>query len=307
MLRDRIPARQLSAWIFAAITPVSIQLLCGGSWVWIGIAGATAGLMTLLVWQKGWRPSKWQCPILFIYIVVLISQLLSKASQSWPVGNSYPAVPLILLFLAAWSAQKGLSAAARVGAVLFWVVLIVYLVMLGAGIKDVNLPWLKPKWDTPDPLGLTVLLLPAGASLLGSGGKCTTKLFMPMVFTIAAAIITAGVLSPAVAEVTPSAFYEMSRSINLLGVARRFEALISAGMSVGWFALMSLLLSMCGVLAQIFLKRRQRSGVWTGACAAVLGMLCGLHISGYFLLLAGAVFWVLLPLLTQGLGLEKKS
>ena len=233
--------------------------------------------------------------------------MLSYTGQSWPEGDS-TAVPLILLALAAWSAQKGPSAAARVGAVLFWFVLIMYLTVFGAGVKDINLPWLKSRWNLPDALGFTVLLLPsASVCLLGTGRKGNGRMVLTVVFTVVAAVITLGVLSPDVAGETSNAFYEMSRSINLLGVARRFEALISAAMTVGWFALISLLLTLCGVLAQNFLAGWGKTGVWLGAVAAACVKLCELHISPWILLLAGAVFWVAMPIVTQGLGKRKKS
>lgn len=307
MFREKIPSRQLTAWLFAGIAPVSIQLLSSGSWIWVAAAGAVSVVLTLCLWQTPWEPRKWQSTILYVYIVLLLSQLLPYAAQSWPTGNA-TAVPLILLALAAWSAQKGVSAAARVGAVLFWAVLIVYLGVFGAGAKDVRWQWLQPRLDIPNPVGFTVLLIPAASTcLLAPDRKNGPRLLLPAVFALAAAIITSGVLSPEVAGNTPNAFYEMTRSINLLGIARRFEALISAGMTVGWFALLSLSLSICGSLAQKIFESKGRLGVWAGALAAAAMALCGLHISGWILFAGGAVFWVAIPLLTQGLEKRKKS
>ena len=307
MFREKIPPRQLTAWLAAGIIPVAIQLLSGGSWIWMGIAGTISAALSFLVWRTGWEPRKWQCILLYVYTVLLLSQLLPYAAQSWPTGNA-TAVPLILLTLSAWSAQKGNSAAARVGAVLFWFVLIMYLAVLGAGAKDVQWQWLRPQWNLPDSMGLVLLLLPsAAACLLRPSGKSAPRLILPSVFVLAAAIITSGVLSPEVAGATPNAFYEMSRSINLLGVARRFEAVISAGMTVGWFAVLSLLLTVCGALAQQFFRGRERVSVWIAAAAAAVVSLCGLHIGGRILLFCGAVFWVAIPILTQGLEKRKKS
>lgn len=308
MFRERIQARQLSAWLFTGLTPVMIQILGGSAWLWIGIAGIIGGVAVFFVWRSGWEPKRWQCPLLIFYIIIVLGQLVSDAAGSWPVGNSYPAVPLILLGLAAWSAQKGPSAAARVGAVLFWFVLIMYLVVFGAGVKDVRFEWLKPQWEMPDELGLLLFLIPAAAAcLLRPGNVWGPRLILPTVFTLCAVLITVGVLSPAVAEKVDSAFYEMSRSINLAGVARRFEALISAGMTVGWFALLSLFLTACGALFQRFLEGWGKVGVWIGALSSAAWMLCGLHISEWFLLIAAAVFWVAMPILTQGLEKIKKS
>lgn len=308
MFREKIPSRQLSAWLFAGLTPVLIQLLSGSSWAWIGIAGLISVLINCFVWRTEWEPKRWQSALILLYIIIVLGQLVSRAAGSWPVGNSYPAVPLILLALAAWSAQKGPSAAARVGAVLFWFVLIMYLVAFGAGIKDIELKWLKPDWQIPDAMGLLLLLTPAGAvCLLRSDEKWGARLILPAILTLCAALITVGVLSPAVAAKLENPFYEMSRSIHLAGVARRFEALISAGMTVGWFALVNLFLTICGTLFGQILEGWGRTGVWICAIAAATWMLCGLHISECILLIVGAVFWVAMPILTQGLGKIKKS
>lgn len=308
MFREKIPSRQLSAWLFAGVTPVLIQLLGGSSWVWVAIAGAISLLITACAWRLGWEPNRWQAAVLLIFNVIALGSLLHECDESWPLGNSYPAVPLIVLALAAWSAQKGPSAAARVGAVLFWFVLIMYLVVFGAGVKDVQLQWLRPEWGMPDAMGILVFLVPSVAvCLLRPGVRWTVRLSLPVVFTVAAAVITAGVLSAPVAMDMENPFYEMSRSVSIAGVARRFEALISAGMSVGWFALTSLLLTVCGALVQRIFPGLSKAGVWGSALATGGFMLCGLHIPALILLSGGALFWVAVPVLTQGLGKIKKS
>lgn len=308
MFRERIQARQLSAWLFTAMVPVAIQLLGGESWAMVVVAGIVGMALVCILWQCPRRPSKIECIFLFIYVVVLMGELLQRTSQSWPVGKSDPAVPLILLALAGWSAFKGLSDAARVGAVLFWVVVVLYLAVFAAGVKDVKLSWLEPQWRIPDELGLAVLLLPAATGVLlkekGTPGK---KGWMLVAFVFIGVLITSGVLSQMIAKETTNAFYEMSRSLDLLGVARRFEALICAGTTVGWFALLSLLLSLCSSYVQSLFGGWDRSGVLLATVAAAGWKLCGLHIKPVFLLLTGAVFWVIIPILTQGLGKIKKS
>jgi hypothetical protein len=307
LFHEKIPAPQLSAWLFTATVPVLIQLMGGQSWIWVGIAGVISVILTMLLWRRGWKVPKWQCLILYIYTVLLLSQLLPHAAQSWPTGDA-TAVPLILLALAVWSAQKGTSAAARTGAVLFWVVLILYLAVFGAGVRDVQWKWLRPQWDTPDLLGLAVFLVPmATASMLRSRGKTSPRLVLLPAFVLVSVLITAGVMSPTVANKMPNAFYEMSRSINLLGIAQRFEPLISAAMTVGWFAFFSLLLSLCGKYAQKIFAGKGKAGVWVAAIVAAAVRLCGLHISGLILLVCASLFWVGFPILTQGIELEKKS
>ena len=120
-------------------------------------------------------------------------------------------------------------------------------------------------------------------------------------------MVTVGVLSASVASSIWDPFYEMSRSLSLLGVAKRFEAVVSAGMTVGWFALISLLLTVSGKYFEKIVEGKGRLGIWVCGVVSVIWLLCGLHIPAWMLLSVGTVFWVVTPLLTQGLESEKKS
>jgi MFS family permease len=157
-------------------------------------------------------------------------------------------------------------------------------------------------------LGFAVFGLPVtSVCLLSQGEKAGARSVLPALFATVASIITAGVLSPGIAAATPNAFYETCRSLNLFGVARRFEPLISAGMTVGWFVLISLLLSCCGALTHKLFPGRGRYGVWIAAVFAAIVKLCGLHIWPWLPVFLGGLFWVGFPLLAQGLEREKKS
>ena len=307
MFRNKVSAGQLAAWSFSAAVPVLIQLLGGGSWIWVA-AGAVVSLwLTVRVWQSGWSPIAWIRPFLFIYVVLLLGTLLGQSAESWPTG-SREVLPYLLLLLGIWSARKGQSVAARVGAVLYWAVVILYLVVIGAGLKDLRLQWLYPQWTGDLRLGYAVFLVPPMSAYLLKGRSAEKRKWMLAgLVVVVAAVVTAGVLSPNLAENTLNAFYEMSRGIQVLGVARRLEALISAGMTVGWFSLISLLLVLCGAIAEDIFGGSGKWGVWGGAAGAAAMLLCGLHIPAWMLLSVGTVFWVVTPLLTQGLESEKKS
>jgi hypothetical protein len=308
LFREKIPARQLSAWLFTAIVPVGLQLMSDSFWGWGGIGGIFGFVLSWMIWHNPREIGKAESIILLIYVWVLLGELLDCTAQSWPVGKSDPAVPLILVVLAAWSGHKGPAAAARVGTVLFWVVLGLYLAVFAAGAQDMQIRWLVPHWNTPDELGILSLLLPcAAAGLLQNPASPGKKGWLTVLYLVAGAMITAGVLSPAQTTEMSNAFYELSRSLNFLGVARRFEALICAGTTVGWFALLSLLLTLCGTYFQNIFSGGGRTGVWLSAVGGTVLKLCGLHINPMLLLMMGAVFWVAMPLLAQGLGKIKKS
>lgn len=237
-----------------------------------------------------------------------MGELLPLAAQIWPGGDQYPAVPLLILALAAWSAQKGPTASARVGCVLFWFVLIMYLAVLGIGISSVKWKWIAPQSGPVRPLAALLLLIPAGAAAVKkerSGWK--PRLLLPGLLLLSASMITFGVLSAKLAAGSENAFFDLSRSLEIAGTARRFEAVISAGMTVGWFSLLSLCLVLCAQSAGRIHERAARPAVYLAAAMSAGYMLLKTPISETFLLILGAVFWVVLPLLTQGIEKLKKS
>lgn len=243
----------------------------------------------------------------WLLLATILGTICQSAVQSWPRGG-HSAVGIILLVLALWSAWKGPSAAARVGCVLFWFILLLYLVLLGAGVKDVQIKWLIPTKGDVNSFGCILLLTPAAAAIhLSKKGVIKPRLLLITVFCTVASAVTAGVLSPRVANGTDKAFYEMTRSLNLLGQARRFEAVLSAAMTAGWFSMISLYLTLCGNLSEIVIPGKGKGGIAAAAITASVILLCDLHIPGVILLILSTVFWVLLPLVTQVMGMEKKS
>lgn len=297
----------MTAWLSTALIPTLLQLASGAGWpAAVVIAAVCSGAVYAVTkWGKS------NCvPILmwlqYLYIIVLLAQLLPNAAYSWP-GDNYPAVPLILLALAAWSANKGAQAAARVGCVLFWLVLGVYLAVLALGTGEVKAQWLRPVQTATPWQAVTLLLISAGAVLtVGREDKWKVNLLLPAVLWNVAAVVVVGVLSPGRADMLPDPLYTTVQSLRLPGIAQRFEALLSAGMTVGWFALMTVLLSVCAGLVEAVKPNWNRKALWGAALLAGAGVLCNLHISWVILAVLATVFWVVFPLLTQGLGRQKK-
>lgn len=308
MYSDGLRTQQLSAWLASALIPVLLQLSGGIGWPSALLVVSVCSAATAAVWKWGRMPTN---PVLgaiqSVYIVVLISQLLPRAAAGWP-GDNYPAVPLILLALAAWSAQRGASAAARVGCVLFWFVLLIYLAVICAGINKVKIDWLRPtavniSWST-----LTMLLIPSTAlNLRRESNEGLSRFLLPGVFLLAGTAITAGVLSAQQAQRFFDPFYTVSQCLDLFGVAQRFEAVLSAGMTAGWFCLLTYLLAQCAVCAEKIKRGWGRIAVYVCATGAAGLMLCNMHISWWIQTILASVFWVVIPILTQGLVERKKS
>ena len=304
----KIPHRQLTAWLAAALIPTVIQITGGTSWLSVLLICAATLPCVWLRWRFGAEPTgKVNAVVQIALLTVVLTTACRASAQSWPSGAP-PFIGITLLSLAAWSVSKGISATARVSCVLFWFVLVLYLILLGAGMKDVKPQWLSPGKGDVEAFGCVLLLTPAVAGIhLNKKENLKPRLLLISAFGILAAAITAGVLSPEVAARKENAFYEMSRSLNLLGQARRFEAVLSAGMTAGWFALLSLYLSVCADLSEKLHCGWGKWGSFGAAAVTAGGVLCEVHIPGLLLLVLCAVFWVLIPLLTQGIVIKKKS
>lgn len=308
MYDHKLHHRQLTAWLLGAIIPTGIQLTAGGSWTSVLLVGVLTILCVWLRWQFGTEPQGTGIGMLWL---VLMSLLLGTVAQtsilSWPTGG-HPVAAAILLLLSAWSAWKGTDAAARVGSVLFWLVFLLYLVLLGSGAKEVQWEWLSPTKADVNPLGCILLLTPAGAAMhLKGKERFQSRLLIPGAMCTLAALITAGVLSPKVATEQTDAFYQMTRSLSILGQGRRFEAVLSAGMTVGWFCVFSLYLTICAAISEKVKKGAGRWGIIGATIVSLLILLCQVHIPGIILLVLCAIFWVLLPVLTQWIDVVKKS
>lgn len=308
MNNRKIPHRQLTAWLAAALMPTTIQLLGGASWLSVLLAVGVSMLLIWFRWRFGASPKGKLLSILqWLLLVAILITACRCASESWP-GGAHPVVGFVLLALALWSVRKGSEAAARVGSVLFWFVLGLYLVLFGAGVKEIRLGHLKPTAGEPDSFGCVLLLTPAAAALhLYNKEGLKPRLLLIGVFAVAASVLTAGVLSPALAMQEENAFYEMTRSLNLLGQARRFEAVLSAGMTVAWYSLLTLYLSLCEYHGETAHSGWGKWGSIAAAVVSAIAVLCDLHIPAILLLLLATIFWVMIPLLTQGLEHQKKS
>jgi len=279
LYRDCVPSRQLATWLCAALIPTLLQLAAGIGWPTAAVITVVCCGVVFAVWKWGKSPKQPVLAVLlYLYVIVLLWSLLPNAAFSWP-GDNYPAVPLILLALAAWSANKGADAAARVGCVLFWFVLLIYLAVLASGTSEIKYRWLYPELSSDPWAAVALLLVPCTTLTLRKEGRgWTPRLLLPGIFLLAGAAVTAGILSPELAKVLPDTFYTAVRSLNLLGIAQRFEAVLSAGMTVGWFSLFAVLLSSAAGYAECIKPQWGKMGLWVSAVLSALGVLCNLHI-----------------------------
>lgn len=307
MYDHKINHRQLTAWLLGAIIPTAIQRMAGVSWLSVLLISLLCTLCVWLRWTFGAEPrGKWISLLGLGLMALLLGTAAESSVSSWPSGG-HPLASGALLLLAAWSAWKGTNASARVGCVLFWFILLLYLVLLGTGLKEVNMEWIVPQKGVLDPMGCILLLTPAAATIhLEKKNSFSPRLLLGGILCTTSAFITAGVVSPKIASEASNAFYEMVRTLSLLGQAQRFEAVLSAGMTVGWFLVFSLYLSICASLFEKLKKGKGKWGILVATAVAAVTLLYQMHIPASLLLVLSAIFWVLIPILTQWIDIIKK-
>ena len=312
MFREKVPQYQLAAWLFVAVSAPLIQLVGKSGWLTtlvtgvalLGLCWLVTALPTSKILQK-----KWFCLLQLPVIALVTAEFAKWSVDAWPTGTDFPVVPLMLLTLAVFSALHGASVASRVPSVLFWFLAILYGIVLAAGSKNVKAQWLTPSWKLPEEGLLLTLLLPAVAVLLPREKGRIMHLVFPvlLLFLAAAALWTVGTISPNVATEVPWPFYESSKSLSLLGVAERFESLVSVAMTLGYFSLYSLLLSAAGSVGEN-LKPGWGKGalVACGIAASVLTLFV-IHTAQVLLVIFTLIAWCFLPLFGGFTELWKKS
>ncbi len=311
MTRDKIPSARLWAWIVTAAA-APLASIYTGQWLPVliyGVASAALSWLVQRVYQETKQTNLFVGILQWSWIGILLGNLAKYSAGCWVGDHANPIVPLVLLVLAAFLAGGGAVRASRAGATLFWVVVITLALVLGAGVEHWKTQYLLPRWEMPDNLLIPILLLPCTAVFLPREDKKCSLLISISVATLAVVISFCinGSLSAAVASEKGNPFYAYSKSINLFGIAQRFESLVSSVVTACWFSLFGLLLGAAGHQARAIGKEMARPGVWCCAAVATVILLCELHIPSEWLAVGTLIFWVAIPLLAQGIGSIKKS
>lgn len=298
MRNNSIAPRQLWAWLAVGMS-APLAHWSGAGWL-TALVTAAAVLPLSALGAKGWADAgKWISAAGLIWIVAVLASLIPESGEYWPGNQNERVVPLALIVLAALSA--GGEKAARVGSVLFWVLVLVYApVVLGAsaGIEWEYLAETGLEWA---PGLIAVLTVPALAGLWQEEGAARN--IAPLgILAVAFAGITQGMLSIAACEMdTP--FYEVGRSLRLGGMSR-FEPLIAVAVTFGWYCFASFLLSAAAQLGSR-IGWKEPWGIWgAGGITAAL-VLFDVQFDHWILAIGGTVLWILLPIISLQKNLKK--
>jgi hypothetical protein len=258
---SQLTSRQLGALALTAAGLPIFRLCCRVSWPWALLGGlAAAGTLSLLttlqnrrrIRREGSSPRSGTSLTIARRAIFAPIPLLGALLAAWETTYSFPETAenlpaaALVLFLSA-AALRGSAAAGRCAAVLLWVTGALYGTVLFFSLPELRADWLVPTGSPIDALRVWGALLSPGAVLcLGAGSPPAQRLphwpwWTAAGLAAAASAVTGGILSPALAR-EPEAFRTLARGVSVLGVIRRFEALVNGALLMSGFALCTLYL-----------------------------------------------------------------
>lgn len=258
--KNGIPAAAL-AWL--------ARTAAGAGWPGVLAVSAAAALLRRL--RGNACVPRWLRAVQALFDAFVLCQALTWAGASWQGAGNGMWIGLILLGLALWLAHKGPEAVQAASGVLGLAeVGLLAAVMLGS-LRQIRPENLLPGVGLPDGWLLVALLLPGGGRRQG------------WLWALAFCLTAAGV-----GWVGENAFLLLSRSASGMGSVRRLESLAAVGLALGFFLMMTQLLS----------QEHPGDRIWSAALAAAL-FLGGFRINGWLAALCAATAWYFLPTMCE--------
>ena len=306
-IRD-IKKGQLAAWTFVGVSAPVAQFVGGMAWQTVLLIATLCLGTCWCISRLSLELPRWLGVVECIWIVFVLGGVASWATESWGSGNVYPWVPLILLALGCASALRGLENAARVGSILFWLVALVYVGVFIAGLSAADGVELSCKVGDVDEKLIVVLLIPAVAVIWKdwSGSVPIGALGGVLLFGVLLSVLITSALSLPIAVNAEMPLHKWVQGLSLAGTLRRFEAIVSMALNMGWFSLLAYLVSVAGKLAGAVKEGAYSKGCLGSTVGAGVIVLLLNGIEPRILVLGSVVMWVIAPV-TLALMRKKKN
>ena len=268
-----ISVRQRKALVLAAgLSPV-FQVCAGAGWPWVLAGGLAAAFVSQAVAamqprlrgpgsearRAGRRLAAAAGAPLLLWLALRTGV---QSTRAFPETAGNPIAAALLLGTAACAAYRGPGVPGRCAGVLLWITAALYgTVLLGSlpqlRLSALRLPALRGTGGPADALRCAAALSVPLAGLCldpdspdrkptqrrgAPASEARTVFGVLLAAALAASLVTAGTLTPALAA-DPMSFLTLARSVSILGVMQRFEALVSAAMLLSDFCLCALLLT----------------------------------------------------------------
>lgn len=323
-------ARQVGALTITALAAPLLMVSAAVSWVWVLAALVAAALYYIyIVWASGrlaphvgfaamltegfGAGGKAILGLYWLWLILSAARAGRLSAAVFPVGQSFPAIPIVLALLAAWVGGKGVSAVCRFGSLLFFLVLPLLGLILCFALPDLELRNLRPSGDWRGGLSLlAVLLLPTmGLFLRGSttGRSRGSRWFaLAALLAMGCAVAVGGVLGPALTAREQQPFFYLTQSISILGVMERFESVTSSLLLTSFACLLAYFYSMCGkILTHLFCQTPKWVASWVPAAASVGLLWVVPYLPNWVWLTGDTLFWGLIPAVTLGVVWRARS
>lgn len=314
-------ARRLYALGLCAFLVPAVLHLPSAGWLWTAVASILCALLlaVLIALRRKCRHALSEiaaraligrCALVLVLLwnLLLLGSTAGELCAAYPKGDTFPLIGLLLLLLAAYAAERGETVVLRVGAIVFFALLIFFTLILGFALPKMHFAWLAQQpsvnWKR-----LTSVLCPTIVLYLGGSeekSKCAPWLLLGIVLATLCSAVTAGTLSPAVASEKAFPFYTAAKSVSVFGAMERLEPLVSAALTAGGFCLLALTCAANGRILGAFFPKAEK-------CTALLNFVVGGSAMWLSKLLPAAIiaggttiFWGIFPIIALSLGARKK-
>ena len=259
--RDRLNGRQLGALALTAARVPIYEHCVRVSWLWVLLGSLGAAALLSALTSRLNRSAEPRAAGAGAIALELPAGLLLPAlalGAAWEGTKAFPETEgrilaaALLLALGLWAACQGPAAAGRCGGILVWITGALCGAVLLFSLPQLRLSRLSPAGSPLESLGVLGRMLLPGAIILIKVKPPNLRVphwpwWLSALEATAAALVTGGILSPALAA-EPGAFRTLARGVSVLGVIRRFEALVNAALLMNAFCLCALLLAAAGAL-----------------------------------------------------------
>lgn len=299
MFHKKVPAYQLAAWLFMALSAPVAQIAGRDGWLPVLVCGAVGLGLSFCISRIELKPEtvRWMLFPAFAVVCVVLGELSYWSMEIWPTNDRLHLVPLALLLLAVLASMHGGAVAAKACSVLFWFVAILYGIILIAGGSNIVLERLEPVWNMPSAFTVIVMLVPAVILFLPRQEGKMIGFWGIGIFALLLSIWTVGALSGSAVQKESWPFYVAAKSVSVFTVAQRLEAFVSAASTLGYFGVYCLLLSAAGHMAEYCCKGWGRVGVGAAAGISALYMLTQVRLNLWIVAIFLIVIWGLFPMI----------
>lgn len=269
MSNEKMEAGAGRGWLLAAMA-APLAHASGAGWM----AGAVLAMLILPLSRRigiGWQ--RMGKPVLFAQLVwmsVMLGILLKSGGDYWPAPRAY-VVALTLLVLAALPISRERSA--RIGAVLLWAVVLLFVPIGLCALGEIRMDLLMPRWDGWAWAMVPGLLLPGLYGLVqeGNDGIRRKTLAVAGAFAVAMGILTQGMVGEQICRMENAPLHVAAQTMRLGGLSR-FEVIVSMAMTLGYYATASYMME-CAKAVACRLGANGKGLPWCVAAVSASSML----------------------------------